>query len=826
MMPKKRIVSIMKIFLQRQFINTMLLIALILLSFTGYLTYQHIQNLLIANNWILHTYKVIGSADQIQIGMLDAETQLNNYLFTNDNSLAESSLSNLNVIEPNVLILRDLTIDNPEQTHSVDQLSKLIQKKISIFHNIIGRYSKSNPLPPAIIEERLKLKYQIENIISKLKYNELILLEKRNSNFNILAKQTNTILFLAALLTETIFILSIVLLNYYLQQRILAEKKQNASEAYKTAILNAVSDAIITIDTQGVIQSYNSQTIQMFGYNNAGLNHMNINKLIADIDDKTIFTIRELAKECIGKRNNGTTFPTEISTSKMAYSDADEQIYVIVIRDITERKKVDVMKNEFVSVISHELRTPLTSIRGSLGLLLGGTVGTFSDKAAKLLDIAKNNCERLLLLINDILDIEKIESGKMHFNYNNINVRKLVDEAIAINKMSEQKFGITIKVNESIDDISIKVDHERMLQVLSHLISNAAKFSHSGGQVTLDITKKNGIARISVTDNGPGIPIEFRSHIFNKFSQADSSDTRNKSGTGLGLSISKAIIEQFGGHFNYSSIENKQTTFYIELPIWNDGAMQLPDNTLHTNQGSNTNRLLICEDDEDQAKYLSTILQSTDYQIDIAHTIEAARNFITNNHYNLLVLDLLLPDQDGVAFIKELRANEKTRDTPIIVISIIAETGRSLLGSDAFSVLSWLEKPVDLSKLLNVITSIKQSTAKKMPHILQIEDDLDTQNLIATLLEEQAVITSVTTLEETRNILKREHFDLVILDLLLPDGNGAQLLPDLANYKLPIIVYSTLKLEDSYSNYVTNKFVKSKTSKDQLVKAIMTVLNH
>jgi len=240
--------------------------------------------------------------------------------------------------------------------------------------------------------------------------------------------------------------------------------------------------------------------------------------------------------------------------------------------DITERKEIEKMKNDFISIVSHELRTPLTSIKGSLEL----TTLQLSNKELKetniqkikdLTEIAFRNTERLVRLINDILDIEKIESGKMVLDMKSYEIEYLIQKSIQENKHYGDKFNVEFKLIGSIKNVIINVDHDRFLQVMANLLSNAAKFSHSGSEVKIDVKVHNEkYIRISVTDRGAGIPQEFRDKIFDKFIQVDSSDSRKKVGTGLGLSISKAIIESMGGKIDLESEINVGTTFFFDLP--------------------------------------------------------------------------------------------------------------------------------------------------------------------------------------------------------------------------------------------------------------------
>jgi len=240
-----------------------------------------------------------------------------------------------------------------------------------------------------------------------------------------------------------------------------------------------------------------------------------------------------------------------------------------LIWDVTESQRVDRMKNEFVATVSHELRTPLTSIRGSLGLVAGGVGGVLPERAASLVNIALNNCERLTLLINDILDMERLESDKQRFDARRLPVAELVARSLEDNVGFAHSLGVHFTVPTPLCDEAVQVDPSRFLQVMANLLSNASKFSPPGAAIEVTAESVHGNVRIAVRDYGKGIPPEFQPRIFQKFSQADSSDSRTLAGTGLGLAISRAIVERLGGHIGFETGPGG-TTFYFELPNANN----------------------------------------------------------------------------------------------------------------------------------------------------------------------------------------------------------------------------------------------------------------
>jgi len=258
-----------------------------------------------------------------------------------------------------------------------------------------------------------------------------------------------------------------------------------------------------------------------------------------------------------------------------AVAQPDEGIVYGVAREVTQQKQleserhlVERMKNEFVSTVSHELRTPLTSIRGALGLLEGGVAGPLPSMAADMIGIAHKNSERLIRLINDMLDLEKVESGNLDFHLLPLELGPLVAQAAQAHQGYAQERGVRLRVVDEAPGAKAVVDEGRFLQVLANLISNALKFSPEGQSVVLKLERHAERLRVSVEDRGPGIPEAFRARIFQKFAQADGSDTRRRGGTGLGLSISQAFMVKMGGALSFTSTEGVGTTFWAELPEW------------------------------------------------------------------------------------------------------------------------------------------------------------------------------------------------------------------------------------------------------------------
>ncbi|MEQ9197842.1 MAG: ATP-binding protein [Parvibaculum sp.] len=481
--------------------------------------------------------------------------------------------------------------------------------------------------------------------------------------------------------------------------------------------------------------------------------------------------------------------------------------------DITEQKQTESLKAEFVSTVSHELRTPLTSIRGSLGLVVGGAAGELPEKAKGLLRIALSNCERLVRLINDILDIEKIESGRMQFDVKEQPLYPLVESAIDAGRDYLSDRNISFSLEDGAPGAVVSVDADRMHQVMTNLLSNAVKFSPPGGEVSVRTRRTpNGILRISVRDRGPGIPEEFRSRVFGRFEQADGSDTRAQAGTGLGLNITKAIVERFDGRISFDSEPGIGTVFHVDLP--EVAAPRGIDLSLLT--GSTPaprqcgERVLVVEDDEDTANILCNLLGQEGIECDIALDMASAKALLARNRYMAITLDIRLGVDSGLSLLQDLRNSGRQRPPVIVISGYVDETRLSLNGS-AVGIVDWLDKPVDVARLRAAVEKVRSLRHAVKPSILHIEDDEDVLQVMAMALGSDVEVAFARTFGEAREQLFDRTFDVVILDLDLPDGWGTDLLAFVPS-TTAVIVFSASEIEGALAEKVEAALTKTRMS--------------
>ena len=250
----------------------------------------------------------------------------------------------------------------------------------------------------------------------------------------------------------------------------------------------------------------------------------------------------------------------------------DGEVYRVngVVRDISQKRRLEQMKDEFVSTVSHELRTPLTSIHAAIGLLVREMSGDFKSQFGELVEIANRNSARLVRLIDDLLDVQKIESGRMDFHFEPLALKPLVKQSIEDNRTFAEQFDVEFVLDDQMPEVQVHGDGGRLMQVMTNLLSNAAKYSPPDASVEISVIRSDEHVRVAVRDHGPGISEDFRDRIFQKFTQADSSVRREKGGTGLGLNIAKSIVERHGGSIGFETEMNIGTTFYFELPEWKE----------------------------------------------------------------------------------------------------------------------------------------------------------------------------------------------------------------------------------------------------------------
>ena len=342
------------------------------------------------------------------------------------------------------------------------------------------------------------------------------------------------------------------------------------------SIIEASQDAFIGVDLEGRIVDWSPRAERMFGWSKAEVLGQMLAEILLPERSRPAFAealldfragaveLTQRRGERIAVDRHGREFPVEVTAGLAGFGDA--VFFSLFLHDISERKQIEQMKSEFISTVSHELRTPLSAIRASLSLLVDDMTDPLPTDTRELIGIAHLSCERLVRLVNDVLDVQKIEAGSMQYRFELRPVLPIVEESMEAMRGYGHQFGVELTLGASDPKAEARVDQDRLHQVLTNLLSNAIKFSPSGEAVEVTLMEDEGRVRLSVRDHGSGIPDEFRTRIFQRFAQADSADSREKGGTGLGLSICKNIVEAHGGTISFESVSGQGTVFHVDLP--------------------------------------------------------------------------------------------------------------------------------------------------------------------------------------------------------------------------------------------------------------------
>jgi hypothetical protein len=602
-------------------------------------------------------------------------------------------------------------------------------------------------------------------------------------------------------------------------------------------ILTSVADGIYVLDRQGRATFVNPAAARMIGYSPEEL----IGQIVHDVmhhskSDGTPYPLAEcqvyaaLADGMVHHvtnevfwRKDGGSFPVEYRSAPIRENGGEIVGAAVTFRDVSEQRAVDRMKDEFVSVVSHELRTPLTSIRGALGLLTSGLVGEFPEKGQRMLEIATNNTERLVRLINDILDIERMQSGKVIMQQQGCNAATLITQATDEMRAMADRAGVTLSISPQ--PVRLWADPDRIIQTLTNLLSNAIKFSPAGGTVWLTVTHQGLEVRFTVKDQGRGIPADKLERIFERFQQVDASDSRKKGGTGLGLAICRSIVQQHGGRIWAESVLGEGSTFFFTLPTLPEVAHDVAPTEVEKRPV-----VLVCDDDPAILEVVRAMLDQHGYQaITVTSGAEAVRQASAQRPAAIL-LDLVMPGMNGCETLMTLKENPETKDIPVIILS-----GLQPKEDAAFSanIVEWVHKPFDEGSLFLALKRALNGQTNPA-RVLVVEDDLDLAGVLVAMFERHGIETfHARTGREALQLSQRTLPDLLVLDLMLPDGDGFSVVDWLRLHdqlrQVPLVVYTAKDLDDAERQRLklgqTQFFTKGRITPEDFEQRVIEWLN-
>jgi signal transduction histidine kinase/CheY-like chemotaxis protein len=500
---------------------------------------------------------------------------------------------------------------------------------------------------------------------------------------------------------------------------------------------------------------------------------------------------------------------------------------------LSERSQLDTLKDEFISTVSHELRTPLTSIRGALGLLSSGIIGDVDAKAQNLLRIAVTNTDRLIRLINDILDLERMESGRAPLQIRRCSLLDLAQQAIETmtamadaNTVHLELAPATAAQVASPEALFFDGDADRILQVVTNLLSNAIKFSPPASTVRVHTDATAESILLKVVDEGRGIPSDKLDSIFDRFQQVEPSDARQKGGTGLGLAICRSIVQQHSGSIWAQRNLGVGTTLYVMLPRTTRSTdIAVPA------QPRGEGAILVCDDDGGIRTVVGEHLHRQGYTVIEADSGEQCLVLAAENHVEAILLDLYMPGLSGWETLQRLRNNPITANIPVVVLSVLSSTLRPQLTGDAQG---WVQKPFNENLLFAELGRVLHH-GEGPAYVLLVEDDEDLASVVVASFQDAAVhIDHASTRQQAIRQCITRRPDLLILDLTLPDGDGFSLVewlrqqPPLAT--LPLVVYSGREISDVEMAKLrlgpTEFLTKAKVQPKEVEELVLSMVHH
>ena len=584
-----------------------------------------------------------------------------------------------------------------------------------------------------------------------------------------------------------------------------SRRRVEAAHADLLATLETIPAALMIFNADGSVRLRNRAATEVFGIEpqtpELRKNYWSRFKRIAKdgtpIPPEKWISARALDGETIKNEEleihhpDGRVFPILASGAPLRNELGHVAGAVVAFHDITRLREVDRLKDEFVSIVSHELRTPLTSIRGSVQLVLDEPGSVPDPEMRKLLQIALNNCERLVRIINDILDVSKIESGNLTLRRKAVHVADLVRQSIDVvaSPAANARVRLEVKVPASIRPVM--VDPDRIVQAIVNLLSNAVKFAPPDSAVTTTVTGSEHMVTIAVADHGEGIAPENLNRLFRKFQQVDSSSSRRKGGTGLGLAITKALVEQHGGRIFVDSELHKGTRFSFTLPTASSEEAASIAPVAANDDGSArlvARRVLIVDDDDDFRDLMRLQLSHAGYDVLDARDAESAIQIARASHPDVITVDLLMPGIDGWSFIDRLRQEEGLANIPIVVVSGAADAKTDVRLPTDVSVIAKGEGHDRLLREISLALAGRRGAT-----VLVAEDDDDLRGVLtASLTRNGHRVIQARDGAEALASLERDQVDLLVLDLVMPNIDGFEVLARLKGTgrgaTLPVVV--------------------------------------
>jgi PAS domain S-box-containing protein len=844
-------------------LKTLLILAVLILVVIGWLSYNSVLQLARTSSWVAHTQQILLHLEQIQADIRTAEAGQRGYLLTSGPEYLNSYSASVENINKNFLAVRQLTADNPTQQRRLDNVRPQLDHRLALLKQVLDlsqKGEKTDALNIIRLGEGWQLTEAIRSVIGEMEDEERHLLERREQEQQAEVGRSLWIAIAGGTISVFLFIVVFLKLSREIDLHTATQEKLRQNSDFLDSVIENIPVMVFIKDAKTLrFVRVNRACEKVTGYSPQEL----IGKSDFDFfpeeqangftaEDRKTLQSGEMIDIPVEKMQTRHLGERVLHTQRIALRGPNgKPAYLLGLsEDVTERlqqqdeielknheleqRNIEVvranqLKSQFLASMSHELRTPLNAILGFSELLLDQSAGPLQDKQKRWVDFIQKGGRHLLQLINDILDLSKIEAGQVEINAESFRVEVAVPEVVSMVRplLLQKKISFTSQIEP---ELPVLADRLRFKQVLYNLLSNAVKFTPTGGNVSIEALRNDNWAQFTIIDTGVGIDPKNQKIIFEEFRQVENPDGSVKEGTGLGLAITRKLLEQQGGKITVESELGKGAKFIFILPLGDISAVAgIPSAAAQAPSTREQPIVLVVDDEMQDRELLASYLAPEGYRVVTASSGDEAIATARDIHPDVITLDILMPTGSGWEMLYRLRNTPETSKIPIVVVSVVDQKhlGFSLGAAE------YLVKPVSKEILLDALGRHVTSDRRTSFTCLVIDDDHEMLLVVTELLKSMGCKpVAIHNGKKALEFLKDHRVDIILLDLLMPEMDGFEVLQRLKDdpqlQDLPVFIMTAKEISPAerklLEQHSRGLIQKADRWKDHLLASIRKVI--